>query len=347
MTTSEVEAPVSPMDAAVRQDDIAFRVIDFLFEHQLSTTPVHYAVAHAYFDGQHTEIAAAVDAQLAAAKPLDAFFIAELYEEHLAAEAIRRFRGVGTDVERLLDGLLDNLRTADEGSAEFHEALQENIGNIDAASDAVHLQQVAQSLLESALKARETNAVLKQNLEAADQEARQLRSELEKHRRETMTDPLTGLLNRRGMEVEMARALTEDVDGESAMLVLDIDHFKRINDTYGHAVGDVVIRKVAQTVRKLIPGEAVPVRYGGEEFAVLLPHCSTERATGIAESIRQTIEKLRLVRRTDKMAISQFTISIGVARRVQRDNVDSLFQRADKALYDAKTSGRNRVMLAA
>ncbi|MCZ4306995.1 GGDEF domain-containing protein [Zoogloeaceae bacterium G21618-S1] len=347
MTTSEMESSATPMNAAVRGDDVAFRVIDFLFAHCLSTTPVHYAVVHAYFDGKHQEISAAIDGQLAAGKPLDAFFVAELYEEHLAAEAIRRYRGVGTDVERLLDGLMESLRTADQGSSEYQASLQENIGSIGRSNDALHIKQVAKSLLESALKASETNAVLKKNLETADQEARQLRGELERHRRETMTDPLTGLLNRRGMEVEMARVLSEDAEGGASMMVLDIDHFKRINDTYGHAVGDVVIRKVAQTVKRLIPGSAVPVRYGGEEFAVLLPQCSTEQARGIAETIRDTVEKLRLVRRHDKMAISQFTISIGVAKRGLRDDMESLFQRADKALYEAKTGGRNRVMLAA
>lgn len=347
MTSSEMESTATPMDPAVPDDDVAFRVIDFLFAHRLSTTPVHYAVAHAYFDGKHQEISAAIDGQLEMGKSLDAFFVSELYEEYLAAEAIRRFRGVGTDVERLLDGLMESLRTADQGSSEYQASLQENIGSIGESNDALHLKQVAQSLLESALKASETNEVLKKNLETADQEARQLRSEIEKHRRETMTDPLTGLLNRRGMEVEMARVLSEDAEGEASMMVLDIDHFKRINDTYGHAVGDVVIRKVAQTVKRLIPGSAVPVRYGGEEFAVLLPQCSTEQATGIAESIRDTIEKLRLIRRHDKMAISQFTISIGVARRGLRDDMETLFQRADKALYEAKTGGRNRVALAA
>ena len=145
----------------------------------------------------------------------------------------------------------------------------------------------------------------------------------------------------------MARVLSEDAEAGASMMVLDIDHFKRINDTYGHAVGDVVIRKVAQTVKRLIPGSAVPVRYGGEEFAVLLPQCSTEQARGIAETIRDTVEKLRLVRRHDKMAISQFTISIGVAKRGLRDDMETLFQRADKALYEAKSGGRNRVMLAA
>ena len=225
--------------------------------------------------------------------------------------------------------------------------MQQNIEQIGDSADSAKLQKVAQSLLQAAVTASANNTALKENLAAADQEAKQLRDELEKHRRETMTDPLTGLYNRRGMESEMAKLFSAQEIERTSMLVLDIDHFKRINDTYGHAVGDVVIRKVAETLRGLIPDGAVPVRFGGEEFAVLLPESSPDHAQTLAEKIRNTIERLKLIRRQDKMAISQFTISIGVAMRALSDDLDSLFQRADKALYEAKTSGRNRVVLAA
>ena len=347
MVHSDEQAQAGGAHMAAREDDVAFRIIDFLLAHGLSTAPLHYAVAHAHLDGGHPAISAAIDAQRAQGKPLDTFFMAELYEEHLAADAIRHARGVGSDVARLLDSLLDQLQQADAGSSDFKASLDENIGRLDPAGGSQHLKTVAQRLLEAALKASERNDMLRQNLEAADHEARQLRGELERHRRETLTDPLTGLLNRRGMEVEMARVFADHAHDPSAMLVLDIDHFKRVNDTYGHAVGDVVIRKVAQTVKTLIPGGAVPVRYGGEEFAVLLPQCSAEQARGVAEKIRQTIEKLRLVRRHDKLAIAQFTISVGVAMRALGDDLEVLFQRADQALYRAKSGGRNQVMLAA
>ncbi|MBT0962271.1 GGDEF domain-containing protein [Denitromonas iodatirespirans] len=347
MVHSDEQAQAGGAHMAAREDDIAFRIIDLLLAHGLSTAPLHYAVAHAHLDGSHPAISAAIDAQRTQGKPFDACFMAELYEEHLAAEAIRHACGVGSDVARLLDGLLDQLQQADAGSSNFKASLDENIGRLDPAGSSQHLKTVAQRLLEAALKASESNDVLKQNLEVADQEARQLRSELARHRRETLTDPLTGLLNRRGMELEMARVFADEADGQSAMLVLDIDHFKHVNDTYGHAVGDVVIRKVAQAVRQLIPEGAVPVRYGGEEFAVLLPPCSPEQACGVAEKIRRSIEKLRLVRRHDKLAIAQFTLSVGVAMRALGDDLEGLFQRADQALYRAKSGGRNQVMLAA
>ena len=344
MTTPSIEAKHAESAPA---NDLAFRVVDFLLSHKLSTAPLNYAVAHSYFKSDNAPIKAAIDARISAGKPLEAFFMSELYEEHLTPESVRRFQGVGGEVERLLDGLIDNLKAADEGSASFEASLQQNIEQIGDSADSAKLQKVAQSLLQAAVTASANNTALKENLAAADQEAKQLRDELEKHRRETMTDPLTGLYNRRGMESEMAKLFSAQEIERTSMLVLDIDHFKRINDTYGHAVGDVVIRKVAETLRGLIPDGAVPVRFGGEEFAVLLPESSPDHAQTLAEKIRNTVERLKLIRRQDKMAISQFTISIGVAMRALSDDLDSLFQRADKALYEAKTSGRNRVVLAA
>ncbi|MCB1961255.1 MAG: diguanylate cyclase [Rhodocyclaceae bacterium] len=327
--------------------DIAFRVIDFLLGHGLSTEPVHYAVAHAYVEGNNPAVTTAIDTRLAAGKSIDAFYLVELFEEHLTSEAARHFRGVGGEVGRLLDGLISDIKAADEGSSSFAASLQANIAQIGDSTDSANLQQIAQSLLQAAVSASESNAALKQNLAAADQEAKQLRDELERHRRETLTDPLTGLFNRRGMESEMARLFSDQDIDSTSMLVLDIDHFKRINDTYGHAVGDVVIRKVAETLKGLIPDRAVPVRFGGEEFAVLLAGSSPDHAQTLAEKIRATIERLKLVRRHDQLAISQFTISIGVAMRTLSDDIDALFERADKALYEAKTSGRNRVIMAA
>jgi diguanylate cyclase len=139
--------------------------------------------------------------------------------------------------------------------------------------------------------------------------------------------------------------LTARPDASLSVLMLDIDHFKRINDTYGHALGDVVIRNVAETIRKCIRGEDFAVRFGGEEFLVLLPNTPLDGAAKVAETIRTRIEALRLVRRRDNFTLAPFTISLGVATRRENDSQDSLFERADRALYQSKESGRNRVTM--
>ncbi|MFC5771070.1 GGDEF domain-containing protein [Thauera sinica] len=327
--------------------DPGARALGFLAEHRLAPTPVNYWVAHDYLGGDNAGLGSAIDEALASVVALDDFVVRELYEQHVAGESFRRFRGMGEDIDKLLGVLLDNVRNADRNTSGFQASLTENITRLDKSQDPVGLRTVAQNLLQATAAANASNAALQKDLEATELEAQLLRSELDKHRREAMTDPLTGLLNRRGMEIETARMIDSAPDSDAAMLVMDIDHFKKINDTYGHAVGDVVIRKVAETIAEVAPGEAVTARFGGEEFVIVLPGASCDTARTLAEKVRTAIARLRLVRRQDKLAIAPFTVSVGVAMRAPEEPVAALFDRADKALYEAKHGGRNRVVTAA
>lgn len=330
----------------MNNSDYGRRTLDFLATHALSAEPIHYWVVHEFLQGRNEELVRAVDDRINTGKPFDAYFILDIYERFVAGAAFRQFRGMGDDMEKLLGGLIENLRSADRNASGFQDSLNANIARLERDNDPTGLKAVAQNLLKAAVAANANNEALQKNLETTEQETKQLRSELEKQRRESITDALTGLLNRRGMEVEMTHVFNTTQEVPAALLVLDIDHFKNINDTYGHAVGDVVIRKVAEMVSGIVPSDAVSARFGGEEFVVLLPGASPDHACSIGEKIRASIEKLRLVRRHDKLAISAFTISIGGAARSVSDTLDHLFERADKALYDAKTSGRNRVVMA-
>ncbi len=165
-------------------------------------------------------------------------------------------------------------------------------------------------------------------------------------RRQALSDPLTGLANRRCFEdvcgAELARV--KRYDGPAALLLLDIDHFKHINDTYGHPVGDDVLRALAVNLRTVLRTTDMAARVGGEEFAVILPATSLPGAQIIAERIRETLGACRVT--TDGGVIS-FTVSLGVtAMTGQDDDLADAMERADRALYRAKHNGRNRVELA-
>jgi len=170
------------------------------------------------------------------------------------------------------------------------------------------------------------------------------------------TDPLTQLNNRGAFDEYMDQKQAETLENGQALclLMLDIDHFKRVNDTYGHMIGDQALKTVAgkilTSLKESAPGEHFPARYGGEEFAVVLPGASLEAAMETAENIRQRIERYNFMVRTANGDILhkgvKFTISIGVARsdpQWKDKLVDKLVEAADAALYDAKSKGRNRV----
>lgn len=160
------------------------------------------------------------------------------------------------------------------------------------------------------------------------------------------TDPLTGLYNRRGFYERAAEALARAARYEAPLSVVvgDIDHFKRINDSYGHATGDRVLRETALLWRSQLRDVDVSGRLGGEEFAALLPHTGEEAAGLVAERIRTAIGGMRIT--ADDGRIVACTISLGVTTMRPGDGMDALMARADLALYDAKSRGRDCVVCA-
>lgn len=158
-------------------------------------------------------------------------------------------------------------------------------------------------------------------------------------------DSLTGLHNRRWLEEMYTRELKRSNEGNFFLsaFMLDIDHFKNLNDTYGHLAGDQVLIAVAKQIIKSLRPSDMPVRYGGEEFTVFLPNTTVENAKIIAERLRSNIEKMTIALNTGK--IISATVSVGFTERQPDDTVETLIKRADDALYYAKNSGRNKVCL--
>jgi len=161
-------------------------------------------------------------------------------------------------------------------------------------------------------------------------------------------DPLTNLYNRRYF-TEISKTLIEITKREKdslSALMIDIDRFKNINDTYGHAIGDKVIKKLAKTLLKYTRNSDVVVRFGGEEFVILLPNTNIEGAISIGKKIRSAIEEQEVKVNDIDNTILKFTVSIGISQCICKDEIiiDNLIRRTDEALYEAKRSGRNKVV---
>jgi diguanylate cyclase (GGDEF)-like protein len=160
---------------------------------------------------------------------------------------------------------------------------------------------------------------------------------------ESMTDPLTGLLNRRYFtELSRKEETRSRRHGLAfSVLMLDIDHFKKINDTYGHPIGDLAIKALAEICAKALRPHDILARYGGEEFVLTLPHTEPEGAQIVAERIRAMVEALELA--TEQGAV-RFTVSVGLSTYQKGHGLEQVVERADQALYRAKQGGRNRVV---
>jgi diguanylate cyclase (GGDEF)-like protein len=163
----------------------------------------------------------------------------------------------------------------------------------------------------------------------------------------SLKDPLTGLANRRHFRTVLDRTIDMVArSGEpSLLLMLDIDHFKKVNDTYGHPAGDQVLQAVANALAKCVRPMDTVARYGGEEFAVILPNCHTSFGSTVAERIRQTMESMSIT--VAPGVVIRVTVSVGGAYAPEwvRSTAELWTERADVQLYRAKTEGRNRVFL--
>ncbi len=324
---------------------LALRAVDFLLEHDVAPIPLSYGVAYEYLSGGSPDLCRTLDEHLHNGRRIDAFLLRDLHERHLAVDRSTPLRTVGNDLQQLLGELTHNIEEAGRGAEEFGTALDTTLGHLAGDRDAQSLREIAASMVVATQKARTRNEHLQQRLQVTMAESEKLKVELERHRREALIDPLTGLWNRRALDHELDELMAVEPDAPLSLLMLDVDHFKRINDTHGHALGDAVLRHVAEAIRKCLRSDDHAVRYGGEEFLVLLPRTSLLEAAQVAESIRARVASLRLRRRSDNLMLEPFTVSLGVASRKPGDTRDTLLRRTDSALYRSKGAGRNRVSM--
>lgn len=186
-------------------------------------------------------------------------------------------------------------------------------------------------------------AVVSPVMKRSKQERYQMDRRAESLQKQATTDPLTGMHNRRYFEEALKGYLLEfnKIGATLGLLILDLDHFKSVNDNYGHDVGDIVLKEVALRMRAICREHDVVARLGGEEFALITPYANREQLLNVAERYREMVEALAI--KSGRIVIRP-TVSIGVATNEYGcDNVDDLFKAADQKLYEAKNSGRNRV----
>lgn len=188
---------------------------------------------------------------------------------------------------------------------------------------------------------------LEQQVTASRMEIEHLRDDLARARDEAVMDSLTGILNRKGLDKKLLELLSAEAASKGmphCLIMLDIDHFKRVNDTHGHVMGDRVIQTLGEILRTCVtlPGH-VAARYGGEEFAVLLPNSEIEYAMRLAASLRLKAKAMAIQDRRKADSPVSVTISLGVTALLSGDDASRFIARADAALYKSKQAGRDRV----
>ena len=319
------------------------QAIAFIGTHHLSANPINYTVCYEYLLGTHPVLKEEVEKTLTDKNPLTDQMMKHWFQAFLSEYDMKTLQQSQADLLEVISTLSESTQQAEENVSEFgHNLRRSEQQLIDPNSS---LESVVAHLLASTKSIQASMEIMRHKIQESREEIKTLRTRLEQMSEEAQTDTMTGLANRKGLTLAIEKTL-QAMNGSKlppCILMIDIDHFKSINDNYGHLLGDQVIKVVANNLKKQIKGKDTAARYGGEEFCVLLPETKLADAVKVAEDIRQVMEKTRIKRTKDNQDICKITVSVGVALHKPEEAILDFFQRADNALYQSKKEGRNRV----
>lgn len=335
----------------MRLDDRTFaigeRAAELMKTYCESAAPRSYELWFNYVTGTRPQLNDAVKSRLADCGTLAERDIDELYETHLAVDIpAARAADAGAGMVMRIDNVVGMIDAALGSAMRYDQSLQTIAADLEGAPDASTLGDMLQCLMTATREVAETNQQLEAKLRQSRCEIDELRGTLDEVRLETLTDQLTGIANRKQFDTTLASAIeaAHITKGALALVVIDIDEFKRFNDRFGHITGDQVLRLVASAMRETVVGDATLARFGGEEFAIIMPGSDPSTAFNAAEEIRRNVERRELLRRSSGESLGRVTVSLGVAAFKPGDDPQSLLDRADHCMYRAKSAGRNRTV---
>jgi diguanylate cyclase len=331
-------------DTADQAAQIVRQAIPLANKYSLALNPIIYTVFYQYVGQQNPSVVSAIDA-LIAQQNLTQTTVQQVYLDHISSLEFKLVESMSANVGGLIHATQGAITRAEDDTQLYSNQLalaSQQLTQIPLAPGVgavlAHLQQETRNMQESSAK-------LRTELMEANDKIASMRLEFNRVRHESLTDPLTGLKNRRAFDQELTQLFKSALDSQEpiSLVILDIDHFKHINDTYGHLLGDSVLKKMAAWLSETVRGKDIVSRIGGEEFALLLPETDLRGAASVAENIRTNIAK-RILKHGER-TLGTVTVSAGAAQFKMSESIETFFDRADQALYQAKRTGRNRVVI--
>ncbi|QFI53628.1 GGDEF domain-containing protein [Aeromonas simiae] len=322
------------------------QAVPLMIKYQIPTTPPHYAVWYHYVAATLPPLNQAIEETLRQQGTCSQVTSERLYHQFLASQQEKDLESAKQNLASVANEFAHSVQDALADTGLFQDMLDRNFSKLgQIEEEGLSLEETMGVLRELVRESRDIRMAtlhFRSQISNAEKEIRDLRQALDETRRQANEDPLTGLLNRRAFELELD-ALSRT--GKPFCLILaDIDRFKAFNDEYGHLLGDQVLRAFARRLRDAAKEGVQVFRFGGEEFAILVPGKNLQLSRQLAESLRRATEKLSVLDRKSGRRVDSITASFGVAEHNGREHGDDLVERTDQQLYKAKELGRNRVM---
>ncbi len=328
-----------PLDESVQ---VLKRVLPLMSQQRVPTIPQNYAVWYDYVTNRNEELATELKRRIKEGDRFDPMSCRTIYEKYFISELQSEVDGIQGAVREAVESVLLELDGLGEEITHFSTVLDRCGMSLQENPTKEDLNKLVLELVRETTRTKARTEEVEGSLHNMAGELTELRAQVDRLSKDSRTDALTRVANRRAFDEAMKRMAAEaNENGAPLCLILcDIDHFKKFNDTHGHLIGDRVLRFVAQEMEQCVKGRDVLARYGGEEFAVLLPNTPLDGAMLLGDSIRTIIEAQHITNDHGER-IDRVTISLGIAQYALGEETSEFIERADNCLYASKANGRN------
>lgn len=333
-----------------RQDavqQLGQRTLELLERHGLQPTPEAYRVWFSYLSDANPDLTRELRTILDRGEPIDDARCNELFERFFGTlREERQLQRTGLRLGELATQLIQEVGGISEGTARYGSVLSRARRDVAGSASAQEIERLLNSIIGETSRMQEHVRRVETLLVESTGRIEEMRRDLQAAWREARTDGLTGLANRKHFDLAIRTAAAQALEQQTpvCLMMADVDHFKAFNDSHGHLMGDHVLRLVASIIRSNIKGKDLAARYGGEEFAMILPGTRLQDAESLAGQLCHNIATRQIQLKQSRQTLGRVTVSLGVAEYATDEPVNSWIDRADEALYQAKRSGRNRVV---
>lgn len=314
--------------------------------HDAAFTPISFTVWYEHVAGINPRLSQAIQHQSSIEPRFCDETVERLHRDHIAEIDSAKAERISDQFQRVMKGISEAANDTGSTAGQFGDQLSGLSDALRGGSEQADLEQWMEATLRGTEEMKAAVVLLQQRVAQGQQQIDDLRADLERARVDATLCPLSRVLNRKGFDQRMDEmlAVAPPPGRVHALVMVDIDHFKNVNDTHGHLMGDRVIQALGEVMRASVtlPG-ACAARYGGEEFAVLVPATTPTDALQLAETLRSRTKAMKVRKRNTNEVLLTVTVSAGVALARPGEDAPSLITRADAALYRSKQAGRDRV----
>lgn len=331
---------------AKKAKSYASKAYEKIQEKGIAPTPEAFELWYVYFSGENLEVSHAIDQLLQSSKKITGEQCVQLYQQFIRENTdSEKVKAASDRVQATISEIDSVFNEVTQKTTQYNGSLEQASADLEKHLSADEVKSIVANMRSGTKEILQTNETLSQELKRSARTMEAMKKDMELIRKEALTDGLTSVGNRKAFDQEILRIAAEAKETKKpfALILLDIDHFKNFNDTFGHMVGDQVLKLVAKTLTDGVKGRDIVSRYGGEEFAILLPDTNSQGAFLVADKLRKDVESKKIINKNTGKPMAEITISGGVAEFAKTENIEALITRADEALYKSKNKGRNQI----